>query len=134
MSRVSSSTITRPRLPISTLLSRTQPRVLVVAHRGSWKTAPENSLAAIEAAIELGVDIVEVDIESTLDGVLLTLHDDTLERTTDGAGQLVCSTYAGVRQHRLREGAGAGATLLTEESMPLLTEVLEAARGRILLN
>ena len=52
----------------------------IVAHRGAWHQAPENSLAAIENAIAAGYDIVEVDIRQSADGGLFLLHDDTLER------------------------------------------------------
>lgn len=54
-------------------------KVLVVAHRGNWSIAPENSLAAIDSAIQMKVDIVEIDIRKTKDGELVLMHDDTVE-------------------------------------------------------
>ena len=51
-------------------------QVLVVAHRGNWRSAPENSVAAIDSAIQMGVDIVEIDIHKTKDGQLILMHDD----------------------------------------------------------
>ena len=50
-------------------------RVLVVAHRGNWRSAPENSVAAIDSAIQMGVDIVEIDIHKTKDGQLILMQD-----------------------------------------------------------
>ena len=61
-------------------------RVLVVAHRGNWRSAPENSVAAIDSAIQMGVDIVEIDIHKTKDGQLILMHDDRVDRT--GRAQL----------------------------------------------
>lgn len=61
-------------------------KVLVAAHRGDWRNACENSLEAIENAVQMGVDIVEVDLARTKDGHLILLHDNTLDRTTTGKG------------------------------------------------
>ena len=58
----------------------------VGGHRGDPGTAPENTLAAFEAALAAGVDYVETDVQRSLDGVLVLLHDDDLDRTTDGHG------------------------------------------------
>ena len=63
-------------------------KVLVVAHRGNWSIAPENSLAAIDSAIRMKVDIVEIDIRKTKDGQLVLMHDDTVDRTTNGTGKV----------------------------------------------
>ena len=59
-------------------------KVLVAAHRGDWRNACENSREAIENAVQMGVDIVEVDLARTKDGHLILLHDNTLDRTTTG--------------------------------------------------
>jgi glycerophosphoryl diester phosphodiesterase len=63
-------------------------RPLVMAHRGGKGLWPENTLYAFEQAATLGVDILEMDIHSTADGVLVVLHDSTVDRTTDGTGQI----------------------------------------------
>ncbi|NNH22130.1 glycerophosphodiester phosphodiesterase, partial [Pseudokineococcus marinus] len=68
----------------------------VVAHRGSSSTAPENTLAAFEAARRAGAPWVETDLRRTRDGVAVVLHDPRLERTTDGAGDLAGLTAAEV--------------------------------------
>lgn len=57
-----------------------------MAHRGGSKLAPEDTLAAFEHAAALGVDVLEMDVHSTADGQIVVLHDDTVDRTTDGAG------------------------------------------------
>lgn len=63
-------------------------RPLIIAHRGGAGLWPENTIHAFEGARSLGVDIIETDVRSTKDGVLVVLHDGTLERTTDGAGRV----------------------------------------------
>ena len=61
---------------------------MVVAHRGDWRYAPENSIAAIEHSIDVGVDVVELDLQMTKDSVLIVMHDGTLNRTTTGKGKV----------------------------------------------
>ncbi len=60
--------------------------ILVIAHRGDWRNAPENSILAIEKAVAMGVDIIEIDIQKTRDGQLVLMHDETVDRTTNGKG------------------------------------------------
>jgi len=67
----------------TTLRRSPTPRPLTIAHRGASFAAPENTLAAVRRAVELGADMVEVDVQRTKDGVLVLLHDPTLTRTTD---------------------------------------------------
>ena len=62
--------------------------VFVIAHRGDWRNFPENSLEAIESAIQMGVDVVELDIHRTADGELVVCHDRTINRTTNGKGKI----------------------------------------------
>jgi glycerophosphoryl diester phosphodiesterase len=59
---------------------------LVMAHRGGRGLWPENTLYAFEQAVAMGVDVLEMDTQSTADGVLVLMHDDTVDRTTDGTG------------------------------------------------
>src|SRR5688500_1112345 len=63
-------------------------QVLAVAHRGASARAPENTLAAVRLAADLGADAVEVDLQRTRDGALVLLHDAGLGRTTDAATRL----------------------------------------------
>ena len=108
--------------------------VLVVAHRGCWHEAPENSLSAITRCAALGVDMVEIDIRETADGQLVLLHDATLDRMTDGKGPLSAIALDQFRHLRLREGKGGSQANLTEDRPPTLREALRAAKGRVMLN
>lgn len=109
--------------------------VLVVAHRachapapshGMGKALPENSLAALERCVALGVDMVEIDVRRTADGALVILHDADVGRTTNGRGRVSEMTLAQVQALRLRGSA--------DEAPPTLEAYLARARGRILIN
>ena len=63
-------------------------RVLRIGHRGAAGHAPENTLAAVQKGIELGVDFVEIDVRRTADDALVVLHDPTVNRTTNGKGRV----------------------------------------------
>ncbi len=73
-------------------------RPLVIAHRGGARLWPENTLFAFEQAKSLGVDVIEIDVRLTSDGHLVVLHDETVERTTDGAGRVSQMTLDEVRK------------------------------------
>ncbi len=72
--------------PVHPFFASLQNRPIVIAHRGGAALWPENTLIAFHAASEMGVDILEMDIHSTADGVLVVIHDDQVDRTTDGSG------------------------------------------------
>lgn len=63
-------------------------RVLVIAHRGDSKVAPENTLPAFQSAVDIGADLIELDYGHTSDGVPIVIHDGTLDRTTDARVKL----------------------------------------------
>ncbi len=105
-------------------------RVMVVAHRGNWREAPENSVWAIRKAIEAGADMVEIDIALTKDSVLILMHDRTIDRTTTGKGAPSDYTLAEIQQFYLRDGAGSA----TRMRVPTLEEVLKESKGKIFLN
>lgn len=107
---------------------------MVVAHRGCWSSAPENSVAAIEHCISLGVDMVEIDVRSTTDGALVLMHDTTIDRTTTGSGKVANITLEALRALKLRQGEGGGQAAVTDARVPTLEEALLAARDRILVN
>lgn len=71
-----------------------EPALVVSAHRGGAAYAPENTLPAFENAVRLGVDQLEADTQLTADGVLVLIHDDTLDRTTDCSGTVSAKPYA----------------------------------------
>ena len=98
-------------------------RPLVIAHRGASGSAPENTLAAFRRAAAIGADMVELDVQLTRDGVVVVIHDLTLERTTDGTGAVREHTLAELR--RLDAGAWF-APGFRGERLPALAEVLAA--------
>jgi glycerophosphoryl diester phosphodiesterase len=70
---------------------------LVIAHRGASAQAPENTLPAFEVAVQRGADAFELDVRLTADGAPVVIHDDTLDRTTDGTGLVRSHTLAELR-------------------------------------
>lgn len=112
------------------LLAGDTTAVFVVAHRGDWRYAPENSIAAIEHSIAVGVDVVELDLQLTRDSVLIVMHDATLNRTTTGKGRVADWTLDSIRTLKLKNGCG----IRTKHAVPTLEEALLAAKGRVLVN
>lgn len=112
------------------ILSGDTTSVLVVAHRGDWRYAPENSIAAIEHSIAVGVDVVEIDLQLTADSVLIVMHDSKLDRTTTGKGKVKDWTLDSIRTLKLKNGAG----IRTKHSVPTLEEALNVAKGKVLIN
>ena len=96
-------------------------RVLRIGHRGAAGHAPENTLAAIQKGIALGVDFVEIDVRRTADGVLVILHDETVSRTTNGTGRVDRLSLHEVKKF----DAGNG------EQIPTLEEVMTVTDGRV---
>ncbi len=72
-------------------------RPYIVAHRGASAFYPENTLAAFQAAVELGVDWIELDVVTTADGVVIVSHDTTADRCTDGSGLFKAMTFEEVK-------------------------------------
>lgn len=107
-----------------------QPDILVVAHRADWRNAPENSLQAIKNCIEMGVDMVEIDLKKTKDGRLILMHDKKIDRTTTGKG--VPQDYALEELNKLRLRNGAGHK--TAHPIATLEEVMNLCKGKILVN
>ena len=107
-----------------------QDKVMVVAHRGNWREAPENSVWAIRKAIEAGADMAEIDIALTRDSVLILMHDRTIDRTTTGKGMPSDYTLAEIKELYLRDGAGHA----TQMRVPTLEEILIESKGKIFLN
>ncbi len=119
---------------VSAILSLANRRVLVAAHRGDWSSAPENSLPAIEDAIAHGADIVELDVRATGDGVLVLLHDATLDRTSDQAGLIAKQDFSQVRHACLKARDGIAQPLVPGARLPTLASALEVARHRVVVN
>ncbi|MGI9428618.1 MAG: glycerophosphodiester phosphodiesterase, partial [Bythopirellula sp.] len=107
--------------------------VEIIGHRGNSSAAPENTIAGIHSAFDVGANHVEADIRLTADGHAVLMHDSTVDRTTDGSGSVSGLTLAQIQQ------LDAGSWFAPEfagESAPSLAEALVAVnhRGRILLD
>jgi len=113
-------------LQIITLCAAGQNKILVTAHRGDWRNAPENSLLGFKYAADMGVDIVELDLKKTKDGEIVIMHDETINRTTNGKGKPSDYTLAELREFRLKNGLGR----VTNNPIPTLKEVMLALKGR----
>lgn len=94
-----------------------------IAHRGASGHAPENTLAAMLKALSLGADGIELDVHLSKDGVPVVIHDETLERTTNGHGKVSEHTLAALQHF----DAGNG------ERIPTLQEVIELVNGNAIL-
>jgi glycerophosphoryl diester phosphodiesterase len=105
--------------------------VLNIAHRGASAEFPENTLTAFDAAIAAGADVCELDVQRSADGALIVMHDDSVERTTDGKGKVAALKLETIK--RLDAGAWF-ASRFAGEGVPLLGEVFELAHGRCALN
>lgn len=96
--------------------------MLIIAHRGASGHAPENTIAAFKKAIALGATFIETDLQLTRDARLVAIHDDTVDRTTNGQGKVHDQTLAVLR--RLDAGSWFGSEY-TGERIPTLEEILE---------
>ena len=97
-------------------------RPLVISHAACSGHAPENTLAGIRTALQIGADAVEVDVQASADGVPVLMHDLTLDRTTNGSGDLASLT---LEQLQALDAGG--------EPVPTFARALEMTRGRALL-
>ncbi|WP_428656380.1 glycerophosphodiester phosphodiesterase family protein [Runella sp.] len=103
--------------------------VLVASHRATHNVFPENSIPAVQEAIRLGVDIIEIDVKVTTDRVPVLMHDGKIDRTTNGKGNPEDMTLEQVRSYNLMVRGEK-----TNEKIPTLEEVLRLAKGRILVD
>lgn len=110
---------------------RTSKKVIATAHRGASGFAPENTIAAIVKAMEIGADYAELDVQEIADGSLILFHDKTLERTTNATGNIWEMTLADV------QGVDAGSWYDKEyagEPIPTLEAVIDTVHGKMNLN
>ena len=103
--------------------------VMVAAHRAPHSNHPENSLKAIEEGIELGIDIVEIDVKVSKDGVPFLMHDHTLDRTTTGKGEAEALTWDELQELRIVDKGE-----ITAFRIPSLEEALLIAKDRIMVD
>jgi glycerophosphoryl diester phosphodiesterase len=107
------------------------PRPIVIAHRGDKSHAPENTLAAFRLAAEKGADAIEFDVKLSADGQVVVLHDQTVNRTTNGIGNVSKLPLAALRE------LDAGAWFSEQfrgECIPILDEVFETVGKHLLMN
>ena len=112
------------------LLTCDESSVIVVAHRADWRNFPENSLEAIQSAIEMGVDMLEIDVQRTKDGVLILMHDHNLDRTTTGSGNIADTHWEDIAKLNLKDHQGN----VTTYKVPKLEDALLACKDRIMIN
>lgn len=105
-------------------------KIMVIAHRGDWRNAPENSIQAIENCIKMGVDMVEIDIRKTKDNKFIVIHDDKLDRTTTGIGYVSDWTLDSIKTLYLKNDKG----VVTRQKVPTLEEALLVSKNKILVN
>ena len=101
------------------------------AHRGGRKWAPENTLSAFKKSVELGVDGIELDIHKCKSGELVVIHDDTVNRTTNGTGRVKDMTWTQLSE--LDAGSWYDKKFAGEK-LPLLKEVLATVAGKLTIN
>ncbi|NLX36231.1 MAG: glycerophosphodiester phosphodiesterase [Chloroflexi bacterium] len=106
-------------------------RPLNIAHRGARDSAPENTLAAFELALAHGADGIELDVTRCCSGEIVVLHDDTIDRTTNGSGRIEDLDYDTL----LRLDAGGWfASQYEGERIPRLADVLDTIGGKLRIN
>ncbi|MFC6656167.1 glycerophosphodiester phosphodiesterase family protein [Roseibium salinum] len=99
---------------------------VIVCHRGACLSAPENTLASLAGAIDMGAEVVEFDVRPSRDGVLYVMHDATVDRTTDGTGRFADMTSDEI------DTLDAGSWFSPEfagERVPRLNTFLDACRA-----
>jgi glycerophosphoryl diester phosphodiesterase len=107
-------------------MTRPKPQVVIAAHRGMAAGYPENTLAAFRHSASAGFPVIEVDLRATADGHIVIMHDETVDRTTDGTGEAGRMTLAEIRS--LDAGSHAGPQF-AGEPVPTCPETLQALRG-----
>ena len=100
---------------------------IITGHRGAAGLAPENTLASIQLALDLGVDRIEIDVQQTKDNIVIVLHDRTLRRTTTGIGYVKTKNYDEILKH------SAGLKFnrhYVKEKVPTLDEVIKLSKNQ----
>lgn len=103
--------------------------IMVAAHRGVHNECPENSMTAFRKGIELGIDVIELDVRHTKEDSLVVMHDATVNRTTNGKGKVEDLSFEEIRKLRLTYKGKE-----TNEQVPTLAEALALAKGKILVD
>ena len=104
--------------------------ILVAAHRGAHIGNCENSILSTKQSIKMGVDIIELDVKISKDGIPMLMHDGTINRTTNGKGKIEDYTLAELKKFRLKSWLG----IQTDETIPTFEEVLKITNGKIMID
>ena len=108
--------------------TRAAKKIVVIAHRGAHREAPENTLASLEKAIQIGCDYVEIDVRRTKDGALVIMHDNHVARMTNGKGKIEDLTLAEIRKFDVKSRKGFAGPV---QKVPTFDEILDHAKGRM---
>lgn len=108
--------------------NRAGKKIVVIAHRGAHREVPENTLASLDKAIQIGCDYVEIDVRRTKDGALVIMHDASVNRMTNGKGKITELTLAEIRKLEIKSPHGGGHS---GQKVPTFDEILDHARGRM---
>jgi glycerophosphoryl diester phosphodiesterase len=103
--------------------------ILVCAHRSFHTNAPENSLQSVKNAILAKIDIIEIDVRTTKDSVLVLMHDKDIDRITTGKGLIKNYTFSELQQFNLKMKDS-----VTLDKIPLLEDALKMAKGKVIVN
>lgn len=131
-----------PTNPIMQRLRDPKGGLIVVAHRGcheaaphhGWGQAPENSVIALQRCADMGVDVMETDVHMSRDGYLIMIHDEVVDRVSNGTGKVSDLTLTQIKALRLKQNLGGADAPLTDQTFLTLEEMLKLAKGRIVLN
>ena len=115
-------------------LQEKQSPLIPVAHRGLWNSAPENSLPAVQSCIDHNIYLIELDMQLTKDGHIVLMHDSTVDRTTNGSGEIEQLTLREIKELSLKELNGGRNAKITKEKVPTLLEILPMIKGKAMVN
>ena len=114
---------------LKTISKKAKKNILVCAHRSYHNNAPENSLLSIQKAIEANIDLIEIDVRTTKDSILVLMHDGEIDRTTNGKGKIKDYTYQELLKFNLKSNDS-----ITNEKIPLLIDALKLSKGKVIPN
>jgi len=111
--------------PVNNMDTKNKP--IIIAHRGGAKLAPENTIAAFKNAINIGVDMIEIDVHLSKDSEVIVIHDDALDRTTNGKGAIKDLTLEEIKKY---DAGSWFNTTFKNEKVSTLAEVLNSINGQ----
>lgn len=112
------------------IFTKNKIKMLKIGHRGTKGYASENSLFSFEKAIEMGVDGIELDVHLSLDGQIIVIHDDTIDRTTNGKGFVNTLSLQELKTFRINEKQASE----LEQQIPTLNEVFDLVNQTCFIN